>query len=206
MVVWLRAYFFLFCYRVMRIALFEHFVYKGCCMHVPPGLYASDNGKYHNVIGVSHNTEDESRLVIFQAIANGASLYFVHIPLVEFLNNPLDGSTPTIPAPRFTLVKRFRKALVLGHSPNAGLYRHFKGNTYNVIGVASTCFGAHCMMVYQPLGGPHPLKLSHRPLAMFLEEVDRPEIPYQGPRFLCIQTYVAPRIETRRSRLAATAP
>lgn len=63
-----------------------------------------------------------------------------------------------------------------------GVYRHFKGNTYHVLGVAVDESGAP-FVSYIPQYGPYAGKLSHRPLAMFIEHVDKPEVPYSGPRF-----------------------
>ncbi len=50
------------------------------------------------------------------------------------------------------------------------------------------------MMVYQPFGGPYPFKLSHRPLTMFMDTVDRPELNYKGPRFTPIDGLCAQQI------------
>lgn len=65
-----------------------------------------------------------------------------------------------------------------------GIYRHFKGNEYEVLGIASHSENQEKYVVYRALYGEH--KLWVRPIAMFLEEVDKPEIGYKGPRF----TYV----------------
>ena len=61
-----------------------------------------------------------------------------------------------------------------------GIYEHFKGNRYKVLGVAKNSEAAEQeFAVYQALYGEHDLWI--RPLAMFLETVDKPE--YKGPRF-----------------------
>ncbi|MCQ2349804.1 MAG: DUF1653 domain-containing protein [Paludibacteraceae bacterium] len=60
-----------------------------------------------------------------------------------------------------------------------GYYRHFKGNYYYVLGVALHSESLEPMVVYQALSGER--KMWVRPLAMFFEQVDKPE--YHGPRF-----------------------
>jgi hypothetical protein len=67
-------------------------------------------------------------------------------------------------------------------SVRCGIYHHFKGNTYHVLGVARNERGEE-FVSYMPQHGPYAGKLSHRPLAMFLEQVDKPDIPYEGSRF-----------------------
>jgi len=60
-----------------------------------------------------------------------------------------------------------------------GKYRHFKGNEYEVIGIASHSETLEPMVVYRALytdGG-----LWVRPASMWNETVERPE--YNGPRF-----------------------
>lgn len=52
-----------------------------------------------------------------------------------------------------------------------GRYRHFKGNEYRVIGVAKHSETLEELVVYQPLYGEGGLWV--RPLAMFLEQVER---------------------------------
>jgi hypothetical protein len=52
----------------------------------------------------------------------------------------------------------------------AGIYRHFKGNKYQVIGVAKHSEGEPDMVVYRPLYGNRDLWV--RPLAMFEETVE----------------------------------
>jgi hypothetical protein len=65
-----------------------------------------------------------------------------------------------------------------------GVYRHFKGNTYRVIGTARHSETLEEMVVYQALYGEGGLWV--RPAAMWDETVDREG--YRGPRF----TYVGP--------------
>ena len=50
-----------------------------------------------------------------------------------------------------------------------GKYRHYKGNDYEVIGVATHSETREPMVVYRPLYGEMGLWV--RPLAMFLEDV-----------------------------------
>lgn len=60
-----------------------------------------------------------------------------------------------------------------------GLYKHFKGNRYKVIGLAKHSEGEPDMVVYRPLYGSRDLWV--RPLDMFTEmvEVDG----FSKPRF-----------------------
>ena len=63
----------------------------------------------------------------------------------------------------------------------AGIYRHFKGNKYQVIGVAKHSEGEPDMVVYRPLYGNRDLWV--RPLAMFEETVEvdgciKPRVQY----------------------------
>jgi len=60
-----------------------------------------------------------------------------------------------------------------------GKYRHFKGNEYLVIGIASHSETLEPMVVYKALYGNEGLWV--RPASMWNETVDRPE--YKGPRF-----------------------
>ena len=50
-----------------------------------------------------------------------------------------------------------------------GKYRHYKGNDYEVVGVATHSETHEPMVVYRPLYGEGALWV--RPLAMFMEEV-----------------------------------
>ena len=60
-----------------------------------------------------------------------------------------------------------------------GLYRHFKGNLYEVIGIATHSETREPMVVYRALYGENGLWV--RPAAMWSETVDRDG--YHGPRF-----------------------
>ena len=73
-------------------------------------------------------------------------------------------------------------------SVKPGIYRHFKGNIYHVLGVAENTETHELTVIYIPQEGPHAGKLCNRSVAMFLEHVeDHPERPgYRGPRFQLI--------------------
>ena len=60
-----------------------------------------------------------------------------------------------------------------------GLWRHFKGNLYRVIGIALHSETGEEMVVYQALYGQRGLWV--RPVSMWLEQVERDN--YSGPRF-----------------------
>lgn len=66
-----------------------------------------------------------------------------------------------------------------------GIYRHYKGRRYQVIGVARHSETAEELVVYRPLyEGAYPLWV--RPRAMFEEEVEVdgrrvPRFAYEGP-------------------------
>lgn len=68
-----------------------------------------------------------------------------------------------------------------------GVYEHFKSTSddkkqYEVFGVVH--HENETLVVYRPLYGARPMML--RPLSMFLEEVDKPELNYKGPRFYLV--------------------
>ncbi len=65
-----------------------------------------------------------------------------------------------------------------------GIYQHFKGNQYEVIGVACHSETQEPLVVYRPLYGDGGLWV--RPLAMFTETVERegraqPRFEWVGP-------------------------
>ena len=64
-----------------------------------------------------------------------------------------------------------------------GKYRHFKGNYYEVIGIAHHTETMEEMVVYRALYGEHGLWV--RPAVMWTETVDRDG--YHGPRFQYIE-------------------
>lgn len=66
-----------------------------------------------------------------------------------------------------------------------GRYRHFKGNDYEVLGVAKDSETMREVVVYRALYGERGLWV--RPLAMFIETVERdggrvPRFEYMGER------------------------
>ena len=64
-----------------------------------------------------------------------------------------------------------------------GIYRHFKGKEYRLLGVATHSETLEPMVVYQALYGEQGLWV--RPAAMWTELVDRDG--YSGPRFILIE-------------------
>ena len=64
-----------------------------------------------------------------------------------------------------------------------GKYRHFKGNYYEVIGVARHSETMEEMVVYRALYAEHGLWV--RPASMWEEVVDRDG--YHGPRFQYVE-------------------
>lgn len=60
-----------------------------------------------------------------------------------------------------------------------GTYRHFKGNLYEVLGIAHHSETMEPMVVYRALYGEHGLWV--RPAAMWNEIVEKEN--YTGPRF-----------------------
>ena len=63
-----------------------------------------------------------------------------------------------------------------------GYYRHFKGNFYYLVEVATHSETLEPMVVYRALYGER--KLWVRPASMWTEVVDKPE--YHGPRFVAV--------------------
>ena len=64
-----------------------------------------------------------------------------------------------------------------------GIYRHFKGNRYKVLGTAKHSETLETMVIYRALYGEHGVWV--RPLAMFTETVERdgkvfPRFEYTG--------------------------
>lgn len=55
------------------------------------------------------------------------------------------------------------------NSIKTGIYRHYKGNLYRVIGIATHSETLESMVVYEPLG---KAGLWVRPMAMFIEKIE----------------------------------
>ncbi|MWB97885.1 DUF1653 domain-containing protein [Agromyces seonyuensis] len=71
-----------------------------------------------------------------------------------------------------------------GTGIEAGVYRHFKGNRYEVLGVARHSETEEPHVVYRPIdadGRPGASGLWVRPASMWSEHVERDG--YSGPRF-----------------------
>lgn len=71
----------------------------------------------------------------------------------------------------------------LAKSIQPGKYRHFKGGEYEVLGIALHSETLEEMVLYKHIGGERDGQLFVRPIAMFIEVVDKPELNYKGPRF-----------------------
>ena len=68
-----------------------------------------------------------------------------------------------------------------------GIYEHFKSKPddkkqYEVFGVVQN--EREVLVIYRSLYGTRPMMI--RPLSMFLEEVNKPDIGYKGPRFYLV--------------------
>ena len=64
-----------------------------------------------------------------------------------------------------------------------GIYQHFKGGTYHVLGVAEHTETHAKLVVYLPLEGEFAGLLRVRPLAMFEESFSREDYPGWDRRF-----------------------
>ena len=64
-----------------------------------------------------------------------------------------------------------------------GIYRHFKGNLYRLIGIASHSETLEPMVVYKALYGEQGLWV--RPASMWTETVEKDG--YSGPRFTFVE-------------------
>lgn len=68
-----------------------------------------------------------------------------------------------------------------------GIYKHYKGNLYEVIGVATHSESKERFVIYRAAAGGK--ELWARPEKMFSEDVDMPEYNYKGPRFTLIKKF-----------------
>lgn len=67
--------------------------------------------------------------------------------------------------------------------PRGGIYRHFKGNRYELLCIATHSETLERMVVYRALYGDRGVWV--RPLSMWTEHVERDG--YSGPRFTLIE-------------------
>lgn len=67
-----------------------------------------------------------------------------------------------------------------------GKYKHFKGAEYEVLGTAKHSETQEEFVVYRALYGNGELWV--RPVEMFVEEVEKPEYNYKGPRFEYVES------------------
>jgi hypothetical protein len=64
-----------------------------------------------------------------------------------------------------------------------GIYEHYKGNRYEVIGLAKHSETMEELVVYRALYGEHGLWV--RPRAMFEEEIEKDGIKVKRFKFIC---------------------
>lgn len=67
------------------------------------------------------------------------------------------------------------------------IWRHFKGHEVRVIGVAKHTETLEDYVYYEHLGENEKSQFWVRPLKMFTEIVDKPELNYHGPRFVLVR-------------------
>ncbi|OGI21911.1 MAG: hypothetical protein A2808_02045 [Candidatus Moranbacteria bacterium RIFCSPHIGHO2_01_FULL_55_24] len=68
-----------------------------------------------------------------------------------------------------------------------GIYRHYKGREYLVIGIAKYEENLEDMVIYQALYDDYTLWARKR--EVFEEQVDIPEAGYSGPRFQFVRPF-----------------
>jgi len=64
-------------------------------------------------------------------------------------------------------------------------YKHFKGTLYKILAIAKDSETQEEIVIYQDIKNPE--KIWARPKSMFLEQVEKPEYNYKGPRFTYIK-------------------
>ena len=79
----------------------------------------------------------------------------------------------------------FRKIPAL----RAGVYRHYKGKRYLLLGVASHSETGEIVVVYVPLYETPGTNMAVRPLSMWLEKVKVPGKTKKVPRFQFVQLF-----------------
>jgi len=72
-------------------------------------------------------------------------------------------------------------------SPRPGIYKHYKGGQYEVLGTAVHSETEEELVVYRSLYGTYQLNV--RPRKIFLDDVDRPDFKYKGPRFVLVKEF-----------------
>ncbi len=74
-------------------------------------------------------------------------------------------------------------------TPEPGIYYHFKNpeKLYEVLGTAFHTETEETLVLYKRLYEDDVPEHFVRPVAMFMEEVDRSDLGYRGPRFVWVQ-------------------
>lgn len=69
------------------------------------------------------------------------------------------------------------------------VYHHFKDSEkrYEIVGIAFHTETKEDMVVYKPLYENPFAPLFVRPLSMFMERVEKPDMGYAGPRFMLVK-------------------